>query len=88
MEVEAVLEAHPAVAEAAVYGLPDAEWGERVTAAVVLRPGAEASDTELLAHCRATLAPFKSPKKVDFVSTLPRTPSGKLLRRLLTKDVP
>ncbi len=82
-EVEAVLEAHPAVAEAAVHARPDDEWGEAVVATVVLAPGAAASADELRAHVRTRLAGFKVPKDVGFVGTLPRTPSGKLLRRLL-----
>ena len=82
-EVEAVLEAHPAVAEAAVHGRPDPEWGEAVVASVVLREGANTGADELLGVCRAALAPFKVPKDVRFVSSLPRTPSGKLLRRHL-----
>ena len=82
-EVEAVLEAHPAVAEAAVHARPDDEWGEAVVATVVLAPGAAATGEELRAHVRARLAGFKVPKDVAFASALPRTPSGKLLRRLL-----
>jgi O-succinylbenzoic acid--CoA ligase len=82
-EVEAVLEAHPAVAEAAVYGQADPEWGEVVAANVVLREDASAGEAELIAHCRAHLAPFKAPKRLSFVATLPRTASGKLLRRQL-----
>lgn len=82
-EVEAALEAHPAVAEAAVHARPDDEWGEAVVATVVLRAGMRADPDELRAHVRARLAPFKVPKHVAFAAVLPRTASGKLLRREL-----
>jgi O-succinylbenzoic acid--CoA ligase len=81
-EVEAVLEAHPAVLEAAVVGREDSRWGEVVTAVVVLVPNASVEESVLREHCSAGLAPFKVPKRVKFVSApLPRTRSGKLLRR-------
>jgi o-succinylbenzoate---CoA ligase len=83
-EVEAVLEAHPQVLEAAVVGRPDDKWGEAVTAWVVARPGIELDFASLMAHCARMLAPYKAPK--DYMLTdepLPRTPSGKLLRREL-----
>ncbi len=83
-EVEAALEAHPAVLEAAVIGRTDERWGEAVTALVVLRAEAAVSEEELRAHCAARLAPYKVPKQVALISgPLPRTPSGKLLRREL-----
>ena len=82
-EVEAVIEAHPAVAQAAVLGRPDPEWGEAIAALVVVREGEAVSAAELRAHCRARLASFKVPKRYDFVDGLPRTPSGKLIRREL-----
>ncbi len=84
-EVEAVLEAHAGVLEAAVLGWADAEWGEAVTAIVVPRAGAQLDADQLRAHCAATLAPFKVPKRfVLSGEPLLRTRSGKLLRRELT----
>jgi O-succinylbenzoic acid--CoA ligase len=83
-EVEAVLLSHPAVAEAGVFGRPDPQWGEMVSARVRLRAGDMATREELLAFCAARLAGFQVPKSLDVTDApLPRTPSGKLLRREL-----
>jgi acyl-coenzyme A synthetase/AMP-(fatty) acid ligase len=76
-----VLEDHPAVAEALVEGRPDAQWGESIAARVVLKPGAEAAEAQLREFCASRLAGFKVPKAIEFVAALPRTASGKLLRR-------
>ena len=78
IEVEDRLFHHPAVAEAAVIGVPDEIWGEAVKALVVLREGATASESELIEHCRAGLAHFKAPKSVEFRDELARTATGKL----------
>lgn len=82
-EVEALLEAHPAVAEAAVLGRPHPDWGEAVVALVVMREGMHADTDDLRDHCRAHLAGFKVPKAFETVPNLPRTPSGKLRRSAL-----
>jgi O-succinylbenzoic acid--CoA ligase len=84
VEVEAVLEAHPQVLEAAVLGRSDPRWGEAVTAIVVARGGVALEPEELRAHCARALAPYKVPKRVELsAGPLPRTRSGKLLRREL-----
>ena len=84
-EVEIALERHPAVAEAAVAGLPHPRWGEQVTAWVVPRPGATVSEAELAAHARTLLAAYKCPKQVFTLTGLPRNPLGKLNRAALTR---
>jgi fatty-acyl-CoA synthase len=84
-EVEEALFSHPAVSEVAVIALPDPKWIEAVTAVVVLRPGMRATEDELVAHARQSLAPFKLPKRVIFADNLPRNTAGKLLKRELRK---
>ncbi len=82
-EVERVLIEHPAVADVGVFGVPDDKWGEAVKAAVVLKPGNSLTAETLLAFARERLGGYKCPKSVDFVESLPRNPSGKILKRLL-----
>jgi fatty-acyl-CoA synthase len=77
IEVEDVLNSHPAVREVAVIGIPDERWGELVTALVVT-DGSEVTTEDLIAHCRARLAGYKTPKRIEFVDALPRTATGKL----------
>ncbi|MGH1565345.1 AMP-binding protein [Mumia sp. DW29H23] len=82
-EVEDVLYTHPAVREAAVVGVPDEYRGETVHAFVSLQPGASATEAELIAHCRERMAAYKYPRAIGFVDELPKTASGKILRREL-----
>jgi len=83
-EVEAVIYAHPAVREAAVFGVPDPKWGELVMACVVLIPGSTLTVDDLIAHCRRSLAGYKIPRRVEFLDTeLPKSGSGKVLKRIL-----
>lgn len=86
-EVEKALAAHPAVADAAVVGLPDARWGEAVHAVVVLRPGALVKPRELLLALRGKLADYKIPGAFHFADDLPRNPSGKILRRAVREQL-
>ena len=86
LRVEAVLAQHPDVAKAAVIGLPHPHWSEAVTAVVVLRDGAQASEEDLIKHCRASLAGYETPKSVVFAADLPETVGGKVLKYRLRAD--
>jgi acyl-CoA synthetase (AMP-forming)/AMP-acid ligase II len=83
-EVDEVLEAHPAVAEAVTFGVPHPTWGEEVAAVVVL--SGPATEKELLAFCRTRLADFKVPKRLHMVESIPKGPTGKVQRRYLTEQ--
>ncbi len=86
-EVERAIYELPEVAEVAVIGAPDAQWGEKPIAVVVLREGAQLDEARLIAHCRARLAGFKTPKGLVIRSALPRNPSGKILKRVLRAEL-
>jgi long-chain acyl-CoA synthetase len=85
-EVDGVLMAHPAVLEAGTIGLPDPSCGERVKSFVVLKPGAQATADELIAHCRVGLAKFKVPREIEFRTELPKSLVLKVLRRVLRAE--
>jgi len=86
VEVENVIYSHAAVLEVAVIGVSDPEWGEAVKAVVVLKPGKEAGEKEIIQYCKNRLAGYKTPKSVDFVSDLPKTGSGKLYKKALKEN--
>jgi len=85
-EVEQVLQSHDAVEEAAIIGVPDLDWGERVRAIVVLKDGEQASEEDISEYCRQRLASFKKPESVVFCNELPRNPMGKVLKRILKEE--
>ncbi len=85
LEIENLLVTHPAVAEAAVFGIPDSKWGEIVAAAVVLKPSKQASADELTEYCRQRIASYKKPERIFFVKSLPRNAAGKVLKKDLRK---
>ena len=87
-EVEEALLTHPAVHEVAVVGVPDRTWGESVRAYVVPVPGRQPESADLIAHCKRRLASFKKPKSVIFVRELPKSPNGKVLKRMLRASPP
>ena len=86
-EVELVLAQHPAVQASAVIGCPDAEWGERVTAVIIRRPGTAVTAAEIIAHCQAHLVGYKAPRRVLFVDDLPRNALGKVAKAQLRQDL-
>jgi len=85
-EVERVISNHPGVLECAVFGLPDAEWGECVHAMVSLKPGMTAAAEEIIEYCKQHMASYKKPKSIEFVESVPRDPMGKILKYKLKKE--
>jgi long-chain acyl-CoA synthetase len=84
-QVENAIHRHPAVLESAVIGVPDSEWGETVKAVVVLKPGMNATEQEIIDEARRHLASYQKPRSVVFVDSLPKAPTGKILKRELRK---
>ena len=82
-EVENAVYSHPDVSDVAVVGVPDEKWGEAIKAFVVLKPGANQDEKAIIDFSRTQIASYKCPKTVDFIDTLPRNASGKVLRREL-----
>ena len=85
-EVEQVLHSHPDIDEAAIIGVPDLDWGERVRALVVARPGCDVDESDVIEFCRQRMSSFKKPESVVVLSELPRNPLGKVLKRVLRED--
>jgi long-chain acyl-CoA synthetase len=86
MQIEQVIYEHPAVAEAAVIGIPDPEYGEEIVAYVALKPGMEATPDNILGFCAERLSSFKCPREVRILETLPKSSIGKILKRELRRE--
>ena len=82
-EVEDLLSSHDAILEVAVFGVDDEEWGQRLKAVIVLREGASCAEDDVKSHVKSNLAAYKVPRDVEFVDELPRTSTGKVLKREL-----
>jgi long-chain acyl-CoA synthetase len=82
-EIEEVIYSHEAVLEAAVIGVPDDYWGEAVKAFVVLKAGMSTTQDEIIDLCKKTIASYKKPRSVEFVKQLPKSPTGKILKRVI-----
>ena len=82
-EVEKVLSQCSGISDVAVIGVPDDRWGEAVKALVVLQPGSEISAQDIIAYAQQRIARFKCPKSIDFIESVPRNPSGKILKKIL-----
>jgi long-chain acyl-CoA synthetase len=82
-EIEEILYGHPAIAEAAVIGIPDLALGEEIKAVVACKPGHSATEAEIIEYCKERLAAYKYPRSVEFRETLPKTATGKILKREL-----
>jgi long-chain acyl-CoA synthetase len=86
VQVEEAIARHPAVLETAVIGVPDDEWGESVKAFVVLKPGQQATEKDIIDTAREHLASYQKPRSVEFLAELPKAPTGKILKRTLRES--
>ena len=82
-ELEEVLYTHPDILEAAVVGVPDADWGESVKAFIVMKPGEQLTEQEVIGYCQQHISSYKKPRIVEFIDVLPRNASGKILKTVL-----